>query len=141
MFGKFVRNVDDKNRISIPAKLRDNLGTKFYMTIGLENKIELRSQSEFEEFASKLLAQSQFSKEARIIQRAWLGNTQEIELDSQGRFIIPKQFIQISAIQKEVTLIGLGKLVELWASEVYEDYQNKLDDETIDNALYILSKN
>ncbi|WP_029513200.1 division/cell wall cluster transcriptional repressor MraZ [Mycoplasmopsis primatum] len=134
MFGEFIRSIDDKNRIAIPAKLRDGLGSKFYITIGLDNVIELRSEETFKTFSEKLISQSQFSSEARLIRRAWLGKSQEIEVDSQGRFILPKQFLSYAAIQKEVLLIGVGDIVELWGVEQYQNYETTLDKDAIAKA-------
>ncbi|WP_338822327.1 division/cell wall cluster transcriptional repressor MraZ [Mycoplasmopsis felifaucium] len=134
IYGTYNRNVDDKNRIMIPAKLRDSLGSKFFMTIGLSGAVELRSETAFKKFSSKLLNQSQFSKEARILQRAWLGNSLEIELDSQGRFIIPRLFLEKSAIQKEAILIGVGELIELWGAEKYEEYCQSIDEDILEKA-------
>ncbi|WP_429987196.1 MraZ N-terminal domain-containing protein, partial [Mycoplasmopsis bovis] len=56
------RTIDEKNRIAIPAKLRDSLGSKFYITIGLDDVVDLRSEETFMTFSNKLIAQSQFSK-------------------------------------------------------------------------------
>lgn len=134
MFGEFSRNVDDKNRISIPAKLRDDLGSKFYLTIGLDGVIEIRSEANFKKFTEKLNSQNNFSSNVRLLKRAWLGKSQEINLDSQGRFIIPKQFVTHAAIQKEVLLIGVGDLVELWGIEQYNKYMSALDKDAIAKA-------
>ncbi|MBZ4203640.1 division/cell wall cluster transcriptional repressor MraZ [Mycoplasma tauri] len=140
MYGQFTRQIDAKNRIAIPTKLRDGLGVKFYITIGLDNVIELRSEESFSAFSTKLISQSQFSTEARLIRRAWLGKTQEIELDSQGRFIIPKQYLSHAAIQKEVLLIGVGDLVELWGVEKYAEYESNLDVNSIQIAAQKLAE-
>lgn len=133
MFGTFNRSLDNKNRIIVPSKLRDALGSKFYMTIGLEGAIELRSEKTFNDFISILNAQSNFSIEARKIKRAWLGNTQEIEVDSQGRFIVPKTYIEKATIQKDVVLVGIGDLVELWSLEKYNEYNENLDQEELNS--------
>ncbi|VEU75280.1 cell division protein MraZ [Mycoplasmopsis maculosa] len=133
MFGTFNRSLDNKNRIIVPSKLRDALGSKFYMTIGLEGAIELRSEKTFNDFISILNAQSNFSIEARKIKRAWLGNTQEIEVDSQGRFLVPKTYIEKAAIQKDVVLVGIGDLVELWSLEKYNEYNENLDQEELNS--------
>lgn len=133
MFGTFNRSLDNKNRIIVPSKLRDALGSKFYITIGLEGAIELRSEKTFNDFISILNAQSNFSIEARKIKRAWLGNTQEIEVDSQGRFLVPKTYIEKAAIQKDVVLVGIGDLVELWSLEKYNEYNENLDQEELNS--------
>lgn len=134
MYGQYNRNIDEKNRIAVPAKLRDDLGSKFYLTIGLEGVVEIRSEKEFNNFISFLTAQSQYDTNARMVRRFWLSNSQEVELDSQGRFVVPKQFLTAAAIQKEALFIGVGNLVELWGIQKYENYNKDIDLETVTKA-------
>ncbi|MGV2393021.1 UNVERIFIED_CONTAM: hypothetical protein O8I53_08675 [Campylobacter lari] len=70
MYGTYNRSLDSKNRIIVPSKLRDSLGSKFYMTIGLGGIVELRSENSFNKMVDILNNQSNFSLEARMIKRA-----------------------------------------------------------------------
>ncbi|VEU78405.1 cell division protein MraZ [Mycoplasmopsis columbinasalis] len=139
MYGQYERTIDAKNRIILPAKIRDILGSTFFITLGLENVIELRNVEQFHVFASKLNAQSNFDMNARMLKRMWLGSTQEIELDTQGRFVLPKQFIEASAIQKNLVFVGVGDIVELWAKETFDNYQTNLSLEQIRTAAETLA--
>ncbi|WP_027120614.1 division/cell wall cluster transcriptional repressor MraZ [Mycoplasmopsis lipofaciens] len=134
MYGQYSRNIDAKNRLSLPTKLRDQLGSKFYLTIGMENVVEIRSIAEFEKLTSELTSQGSFNSDARKLKRYWLGRSQEIELDSQNRFILPKQFLAKANIQKEVIFVGLGDLVELWGAEKYNEYNENISIEEISRA-------
>ncbi|MBU4689713.1 division/cell wall cluster transcriptional repressor MraZ [Mycoplasma zalophidermidis] len=140
MYGQYQRNVDSKNRIALPSKLRDALGSKFYLTVGMENVIELRSVEEFEKLTADLTSQSLYDKNARLLKRWWLGNTHEIELDSQSRFVIPKSILTKGAIQKDVVFIGVGDSVELWATEIYEEYESKMSVEDLEMAAQALTQ-
>ncbi|MBU4693891.1 division/cell wall cluster transcriptional repressor MraZ [Mycoplasma zalophidermidis] len=140
MYGQYQRNVDSKNRIALPSKLRDALGSKFYLTVGMENVIELRSVEEFEKLTADLTSQSLYDKNARLLKRWWLGNTHEIELDSQSRFVIPKSILTKGAIQKDVVFIGVGDSVELWATEIYEEYESKMSVKDLEMAAQALTQ-
>ncbi|MBU4690687.1 division/cell wall cluster transcriptional repressor MraZ [Mycoplasma sp. ES3157-GEN-MYC] len=140
MYGQYQRSVDSKNRIALPSKLRDALGSKFYLTIGMENVIELRSVEEFDKLTADLTSQSLYDKNARLLKRWWLGNTHEIELDSQSRFVIPKSILTKGAIQKDVVFIGVGDSVELWATEIYEEYESKMSVEDLEMAAQALAQ-
>ncbi|TQC54236.1 transcriptional regulator MraZ [Mycoplasmopsis mucosicanis] len=140
MYGQYERNIDVKNRVALPAKLRDALGSSFFLTIGLDDIVELRSKSEFDSLTANLTSQSIYDKNARLLKRWWLGNTHEIELDSQGRFIIPKQILIKSAIQKEVIFVGVGNSVEMWAAEKYQNYNESMSVEQLQEAAQALAE-
>ncbi|UUD34716.1 division/cell wall cluster transcriptional repressor MraZ [Mycoplasmopsis caviae] len=134
MFGQYRRNIDDKKRLALPSKLRDDLGSKIYLTVGLEGIVEVRSESEFNKFVEVLNQQNSFDQNARFVRRFWLSNTQEIELDNQGRFVVPKQFLDKAAIQKEAIFVASGNLVELWGSEKFDQYCQSFGDNDIAQA-------
>ncbi|ADN69022.1 division/cell wall cluster transcriptional repressor MraZ [Mycoplasmopsis fermentans] len=134
MFGQYKRNIDDKKRLALPSKLRDDLGSKIYLTVGLEGIVEIRSEKEFNKFVEVLNQQNSFDTNARFVRRFWLSNTQEIELDNQGRFVVPKQFLDKAAIQKEAIFVASGNLVELWGSEKFDQYCQNFNDSDISSA-------
>ncbi|MCS4537145.1 division/cell wall cluster transcriptional repressor MraZ [Mycoplasma sp. CSL7475-4] len=140
MYGQYERTIDVKNRVALPAKLRDALGSKFYLTIGMENVIEIRNEQQYEKLEQSLTSTSMFDRNAKIVKRWFLGHTYEIELDSQARFVIPKLALEKSAIQKEVVFIGTGDLVELWSLEQYQDYEASISDEKLQMAAESLMK-
>ncbi|MEA4115495.1 division/cell wall cluster transcriptional repressor MraZ [Mycoplasma sp. 744] len=131
IYGQFNRNLDDRNRVILPVKIRDLLGTKFYITIGMNGVIELRSEKEFQKLTESLTYESNFDPLVRKLKRFWLGNSQEIELDSQNRFIIPKTYLDKAAIQKEVLLLGVGDIVEIWNPQVYQQYLDSISEEEL----------
>ncbi|AIA29529.1 cell division protein MraZ [Mycoplasmopsis californica] len=131
MYGQFERTIDAKNRVALPAKLRDALGSKFYLTISMNNVIELRDEAEFNSMTANLNAQSIYDANARMLKRYILGNTHEIELDAQARFIIPKPALAKGEIQKDVIFIGVGNFVELWGAETFKNYEQSISDEDI----------
>ncbi|VEU60839.1 cell division protein MraZ [Mycoplasmopsis bovigenitalium] len=140
MYGQYDRTIDSKNRVALPAKLRDALGSKFYLTIGMQNIVELRSEAEFAKLTADLTSKSAFDKNANLLKRFWLGNTHEIELDSLARFVLPKNVITKAAIQKDVIFIGVGNSVELWSAENFEKYNEQMSVEELENAANELAK-
>ncbi|QBF34503.1 transcriptional regulator MraZ [Mycoplasmopsis phocirhinis] len=140
MYGQYERAIDVKNRVALPAKLREVLGSKFYLTIGLENIIEIRSEQQYQKLEQTLTATSIFDRNAKIVKRWFLGHTYQIDLDSQARFVIPKLALEKSAIQKDVIFIGTGDLVELWSLEQYQNYEQSISDEKLQLAAKSLMK-
>ena len=94
MFGKYYRTLDDKNRIVIPTKLLKELGELFYITIGLDKSLVLRTKSEFEKLRENLDANNQLDKEVRNLSRILFANTEELIPDKLGRITLPKYLLE-----------------------------------------------
>ncbi|MCK5867202.1 MAG: division/cell wall cluster transcriptional repressor MraZ [Mycoplasmataceae bacterium] len=129
MFGNYKRSFDDKNRIMIPSKLRDSLGSTFFITLGPDNVLEIRNEQHFNVWKDKLLSTNLLNKNARAFSRILLGNTIKANLDKQGRVAIPTNLLMKPCITKEATFVGVGNKVELWDSSTYEAFQQKFENE------------
>ena len=127
MIGHFYRKQDDKNRILIPAKLRDKLGDMVYATVGLDKLVELRGENEFNIWRDKLMKLNPLSPKARKFARILLGRTIEIKIDKQGRMALTEDFLQGTTLTKEVAFVGMGDRVELWPKDGYDAFNNKFD--------------
>ena len=127
--GTYVRNTDTKNRVIIPPKLREELGSIFYITIGADKNLELRSKIQFEEFSNRILSNNAIDALIKKYMRYILGNTIEVELDKIGRFTISEQHLTPSAIKNEVVFVGVGSHVEMWSNENYTNSQKEFENE------------
>ncbi len=128
MFGNYKRVLDDKNRILIPSKLRKNLGNFIYITLGLDNVLEIRNKNDFLVWKEKLLSNNLLNKQTRIFNRLLLGNTFDVELDKQGRIILPDVFKQKTNIKKEIMFVGVGSKIEVWPYKKYLEFLKKFDE-------------
>jgi MraZ protein len=117
MIGNFRYTVDDKGRITIPSKLRNELGDVLYVTKDFDNVLSLRSRKEFDNLQDQLLQQSAFSRDARNLQRTIIGNTFEITPDKQGRINLPKNLLEETGIDKEVVIVASGNRVEIFSAK------------------------
>lgn len=130
-FGQHSRNIDIKNRIALPSQYRNVLGNRFFILIGIDGHPEIRSEESINSFFESLDRQSVFDAKVRILRRTLFGSSQEIELDAQGRFIIPKLYMEKGAFQKEILFIGSGDYIELWDPKTYEKYEKQFDTDKI----------
>lgn len=130
MFGNYARTLDIKNRVAIPAKLRNEFGNIAYLSLGPDRILELRNESEFEIFKNKLTNNNLLSKDTRNLLRIMLGNTFVIEIDSQGRIAIQESTLSKATFtNKEVIFVGVGNKVELWPKDRYEAFMQEFDEE------------
>ncbi|MBI2634949.1 MAG: division/cell wall cluster transcriptional repressor MraZ [Parcubacteria group bacterium] len=122
LLGEFKHNLDSKNRITIPAKLRLELGEKPILTRGLDNCLFIYPHRDFELFMEKLEKLPLSQKKARNFKRFMLSGANEIEIDEMGRILIPEPLKKYSGIKKEVVIIGVQDKVELWNENIWNNY-------------------
>lgn len=132
--GQHIRTMDSKNRIALPAQYKNAIGDKFYIILGIDGHPEIRTVESFNELTSDLGKHSFYDISVRSLRRTIFGSSQEIELDSQGRFIIPKQFMEKGAFQKDILFIGGGDYIEMWDPVKYEEYEKQFDTDKIVSA-------
>ncbi len=114
MTGEYQHSLDAKGRISIPARLRDELGAVFYVTVSEEKCLNAYSEAHWEEFSAKVSAMP-LSKKKMV--RALFAFAAKCELDSQGRALLPQQLRSYANLTKSVTIVGNNDHVQFWDSE------------------------
>lgn len=114
--GEYNFTLDPKNRVSVPAKFREELGEKFVISSGMDGCLYLTTTAYWEEFSRKL-SELPGTQEARMLQRFFNRNASEIEIDKQGRVLIPQKLKELAKLEKDVVVIGNGNKVEIWSEE------------------------
>ncbi len=126
--GEYSHSLDNKNRMIIPAKLREELGGKFIITKGLDGCLYAYPIEEWKILEEKLKSLPLTNKDARAFVRFFFSGASEIEVDKQGRGLIPQNLLEYAGISKEIISIGVLTKVEIWSKEKWEDYNdNNID--------------
>ncbi len=125
LIGEYEHSLDAKGRLIMPSKLRDDMGEKFVITKGLDGCLFGFSQSEWENFETKLKALPLTNKNARDFVRFFLSGAMECELDKQGRFLIPNNLRTVAGLEKEVVTVGVGTRIEIWNKEKWTSYNSE----------------
>lgn len=133
--GQYTHNLDQKNRLQIPAKMRAELGDSFVLTLSPSGERCLLAYP-FEEWdlVMENLASETPTRDTMLRQRKIYMNTDKIDLDSQGRMTIPSRFMEKAGFKQEVFMLGCGSHLELWDTA---EQQKMLEDdgETMDNQV------
>ena len=116
MTGEYQHSLDSKGRLFIPAKLREELGEIFYMTISMDRCLCVYSAESWQSFSDKVSAMP-FVKQRRM--RPLFAHAAKCELDSQGRTLIPQNLRSFAALVKNVTVVGCNNHAEIWDSEAW----------------------
>lgn len=122
--GEYTHSIDDKGRVIMPSKFREELGMKFYVTKGMEGCIFVYDEIEWKRLEEKTKNLKLTSKKARQFERLFYAPARELEFDKQGRFVIPQNLRDYASIEKEASIIGVSSRIEIWDKEKYEDYIN-----------------
>ena len=120
--GEYRHTADAKGRVSVPAKFREELGGTFFISKGLDQTLTIYPPKEWERFQEKLLTASVMNAQARAFNRMFFSGAAEVELDKQGRILIPPQLRDYAKIDKDLIIIGNGPRVEIWSQEVWDAY-------------------
>jgi len=120
--GEFQHSIDDKGRIIIPVKFRENLGEQFIITRGLDNCLFVYPMNEWSVLEQKLKSLPLMKSDARAFSRFFFSGATECELDKQGRVNVPNTLCEYAKFNKECVVIGVSNRVEIWSKSIWEDY-------------------
>ena len=122
--GEYEHNIDAKGRVTMPVKLREDIGDTFIVTKGLDGCLFAYSQTEWKNFEEKLKSLPLTNKNARDFVRFFLSGAIECEIDKQGRFLIPGNLRNYAKLEKETIIIGVGTRIEIWNKEEWTKYSS-----------------
>lgn len=122
---EYESKLDSKGRLVLPARIKAQLpegGGELVIRRGFESCLILYPMVEFRKVFSKISGLNEFNEEYRKLQRNFLSGVVTVELDSNGRFLIPRNMLAYARIEREVMLVGIGNKVELWNPAAYEKH-------------------
>ena len=134
LLGEFKHNLDSKNRLTIPAKLRMELGEKPVLTRGLDNCLFIYPFRDWQLFMEKINNLPLGQKKARDFKRFILSGACEVEIDDMGRVLIPDSLKKYAKLEKSVVVIGVQDRVELWSENVWNKYISESEKSSSDIA-------
>ena len=137
MTGKYPHSIDAKGRLFFPAKLRDELGSVFYVTLSFsrDNCLSAFSLESWDQIKSKLNALP-YSKQN--VMRPIFANATKCELDTQGRILLPLELRSAIGLDKDVVVVGAGNHVEIWDSEEWAT--KNAEEATLENIAAVMEE-
>ena len=141
LMGEFHHNIDDKGRLILPAKFREDLGEEFVITRGLEECLFVYSKDEWAKITSRLNNLPFTKKDARSFMRFFLSGATATVFDKQGRINITSPLISYAGLEKECVIIGVGDRLEIWSSEKWNSFYNNNKDDLSNIAEYLFDSN
>jgi MraZ protein len=127
LLGEHEHSLDDKNRLTLPARLREQLGDRVVVTAGLDGCLFAYAHDDWERQVARIRELDPLSREARMMQRYFFAQAVTAELDRQGRMVLPASLLQTAGIQREVTVAGVYDHLEIWDRARWREHLHELE--------------
>ena len=125
--GQYNHTIDDKGRLIVPVKFREQLGEEFIVTKGFDPCLYVYPGAEWENIEERFGEITSTGKQARKFARFFFGSSTECELDKQGRVLIPSVLREYAGLKKDVVLVGVRNRLEIWDADMWIE-ENSDDD-------------
>jgi MraZ protein len=126
--GRYRHSLDNKGRLTVPARYRYMLEEGAFITKGFDANLVVMTPAAFTNISKQVSEKNYTDPEARMLKRYIFSNGEQVELDRSGRILIP-QFLRESAnLDSDVVLIGVGDFFEIWSPENWEQQDVQLAD-------------
>ena len=127
---EYNHTIDAKGRLIIPSKFRETLGEEFVVSKGMDGCLFVYANEDWNAFEQKLTSLPLINKEARQFARFFLAGAAQVELDKQGRILLPANLRSFAELDKDVVLVGVGSRIEIWSKVRWESISS---DENMDD--------
>ncbi len=132
--GEYAHSVDDKGRLAIPVKFRASLNTGAVVTKGLDDCLVIYPKKAWAELAQKLANLPISQKNTRAFSRLMLAGAMDLELDRQGRVVLPDYLRKFAGLDKKVIVTGLYNRLEIWDEGKWTNYRRGVEGKSSDIA-------
>ncbi len=119
--GEFSHTIDDKGRLTLPAKFRADLGRGVVVTRGVDKCLFIFTLADFQALADKIGDLPLTQAQARELARHFFSGASDVELDKQGRVLIPQNLREYAGLDGDVTVVGVNKRIEVWAAQAWPE--------------------
>ena len=141
LLGEYEHTIDDKNRLTLPAKFRQDFADGVVLTRGLDGCLFAYRRVDWERIVETRLTQiDQLSKEGRRLHRHFFSGAAEAELDKQGRVMVPAALLQHAKLGREVVVAGVHDRLEIWDRAAWRDELKQVEGSAEDVAERLAAK-
>lgn len=127
LIGEFTHAIDEKNRLSLPSRFRQELGKKVVITPGLDGCLFVFTLKQWQGIALKLTDSSMLQADARSFNRYMFGGAALVEIDGIGRILVPDYLQKQAGLKNKVVIIGVQDRVEIWNEKSWNEYKKVVE--------------
>jgi len=138
--GEYHHTIDEKGRLTLPSKLREQLGCDFVVTRGMDHCLYVYPRTNWIQIIEQYKSLPN-TKDARNFMRFFLSGATEVNLDKQGRINIVSPLINYASLKKECIIIGVNDHLEIWSEELWNEFMNQNEENFTEIADSLFSNN
>ena len=127
-FGQYPQSMGDDRSVQIPEAFQELLAEDAFITRGFEQDLLIMSRKEFEAACRQAASLNLADPAVRLLQRLLLGSASRLDMDGNGRIIVPEELAQFAGIKKKIVLVGQGNHLEVWSQPAWEEQTASLLD-------------
>jgi len=135
-FGQYEHTIDEKGRITIPARFRESLEYGAYITRGFDNNLILLTKETFEKISKQMTHLSITDPDARQLSRLIFSNANEVEFDKAGRILLQGFLKKAANLDSAAMVVGAGVYIEIWNPDSWKSYMLQLEDTEASNKAF-----
>ena len=128
--GEYVHTIDDKNRLAVPARFRQDLAEGLYLTKGVDRCLYALTPDGWNRLADRIAALPTMQSNVRQLQRHFFAGAVHVIPDKLGRIVIPPSLREYAQLNGEVVVAGVHSRIEVWSRSAWEQEQARVDDQT-----------
>jgi MraZ protein len=134
LLGEHDHSLDDKNRLTLPSKLRPAFEDGLVVARGFDGCLAVYPAPEWTRMSARFAALDPLSEDGRRVSRHFFGGATQLELDKQGRFVLPQHLIEHAALERELTVLGVHDHLEIWNRATWRRLQQEPEGRVEDAA-------
>lgn len=134
LLGEHDHSLDDKNRLTLPAKLREELGDGVVVSRGMDGCLYAHAAADWDELAARIRSLDPLSRESRMMRRHFFSGAVRADLDKQGRMVLPAALLESAGIEREVTVAGVYDHLEIWDRAKWREHLREVEGSAEDVA-------
>lgn len=127
LIGEYTHTMDDKNRVSLPAKFRKEMGKKVILAPGLDGCVSMYTETEWKKFSERLSEGSVLRSDDRNFNRYIFGGAIESDVDTAGRILIPDFLKEKASLGTKISIIGVQNRAELWNEKKWKEFKKSVE--------------
>ena len=128
LLGEHEHTIDDKNRLTLPAKFREAFADGVVVTRGMDGCLYVYTREDWERLVEERLAElDPLSHEGRLMKRFFFSAAAEAELDKQGRINVPAALLEHAGLARDVVVAGVYDHVEIWDRAAWRDQLKEVE--------------
>lgn len=126
--GQYRHNIDEKGRLTIPARFRDLLANGAFVTQGFDHNLRLLTEEAFTSLYQKLSQLNTADSTTRELRRLLFANASQVEIDRIGRILVPQFLRDTAGLSSDAVIVGVGDSIEIWSPESWDKQTLQFED-------------